>query len=687
MSTILILLCIALIPICSPAVASENVTIYRDTWGVPHIYGDSESAVLYGQGYAQAEDRLGTMMKSYRKAVGTMAEAFGQDWVEHDYRQRVFEHKKMARKHYHTLAPEVRRCIEAFVAGVKAYMAEHPEEVPDWAVEPEPYHIVAFARYFIWGWPVGQAWGDLERRPEEPDTGRGSNQWVISKSLSAEDCVIACIDPHLATSGESLFFESHLHGGDLNAYGFVPTGAAFIGLGHNDYLSWAATTGGPDTSDIYEEEVDPEDPLRYRYDGEWRTMDVEMAEISVKTEEGMQTVEREIHFSHHGPIVHREANHAYAMKLPYREQVKLAEQMYRMGKATNLGEFMQALSLFQFMPQNLMYGDIYGNMYYLRTGMVPIRPKGYEWDRPVPGNTSQSEWLGMHALPDLVQLLNPPAGFMQNCNISPGTMTFNSPMTPDRYPGYIYNASKDGTNPRGSRFLEIMEQRQDKITKEQAINMALDIQLFGAEKWQQALVDSYEEEGGADKRPDLAAAVEQIRNWDHRTSIDSTAMTLYAYWWIAGAREVRADREVDAVGREKLLSALGDAVRAMKAVYGTPKVAWGDVHRGKRGDRSWPLAGVAYRGMVTLRAIGMTDPDEDGVTYMQSGQICPTVVFLKQPVHSFSAAPHGQSEDPQSPHYTDQGEELCANLKLKPTWYQRDELMQHLESTLELTLP
>ena len=66
----------------------ETIHILRDTWGVPHIYAQTEPGALYGQGYAMAEDRLPTMMRAYRKAVGRMAEAFGPDWIDHDHQQR-----------------------------------------------------------------------------------------------------------------------------------------------------------------------------------------------------------------------------------------------------------------------------------------------------------------------------------------------------------------------------------------------------------------------------------------------------------------------------------------------------------------------------------------------------------------------------------------------------------------------
>jgi len=130
---------------------------------VPHIYGDSEEAAAFGQGDAQAEDRLETLLKAYLKARGRMARAFGEKWVEHDYIQRLCRHEEISRQRYGELDPGVRRIIEHFVAGVKRYMAEHPERVPSWAEEPEPHHPVALARYVIWGWPLGQAMDDLNR--------------------------------------------------------------------------------------------------------------------------------------------------------------------------------------------------------------------------------------------------------------------------------------------------------------------------------------------------------------------------------------------------------------------------------------------------------------------------------------------------------------------------------------------
>ena len=265
-----------------------SVTIYRDSYGAPHIYAESEPEALYGVGYAQAQDRLGTMMKTYRQSYGA-------------------------------LSHEIRTGIESFLTGVRMYMHDYPERVPTWAVDPQPFHVIALSRFIIWGWLIGQAMQKLERRPEPEDTGQGSNQWVIGRRLSEQDCVIACIDPHLGISDEWSFFECHVHGGDYNALLFNPPGLPYAGLGHNDYCSWSMTTGGPDTVDVYEEEIHNEDSTKYRYDDEWRDIEIEKATIDVQTDTGIKKVDREIHFTHHGPIVLREGNKAFAVKTRFPE--------------------------------------------------------------------------------------------------------------------------------------------------------------------------------------------------------------------------------------------------------------------------------------------------------------------------------------------------------------------------------
>ena len=152
---------------------TNKVTIYRDTWGIPHIYANSEANLAYAFGYAQAQDRLIQILKSYRYAEGTLSEAYGDKYIDMDYIQRVWQHAKISKDKFGELSPEIQKIATYFIAGIKQYMRDFPEQVPDWAPEIYPWHVVAWGRTFIWGWPLGQARGDLyrgKRKMAEPNT-------------------------------------------------------------------------------------------------------------------------------------------------------------------------------------------------------------------------------------------------------------------------------------------------------------------------------------------------------------------------------------------------------------------------------------------------------------------------------------------------------------------------------------
>src|SRR5262249_45521041 len=174
-------------PAADPA-GGEEVTIIRDDFGIPNIFAATEEGAVFGMGFAQAEDRLVELLKQYRRAEGTMAEVFGPEFLRQDYRQRLWQHRAIAATNYPKLSPKIRSIMEAYQAGIKLYMSQHPDQVPAWAPELHPWQITALSRYIIWGWPEGDAGGDLRRGGIEPDpiSPRGSNQWVVAPNRTAD---------------------------------------------------------------------------------------------------------------------------------------------------------------------------------------------------------------------------------------------------------------------------------------------------------------------------------------------------------------------------------------------------------------------------------------------------------------------------------------------------------------------
>ena len=664
--------------------ASGNVTIYRDAWGVPHIHGDSEEDAAYGQGYAQAEDRIDDILMLYTIVEGKAARAFGADWVQKDYETLLARHTKLARDQYPTLSPQVRRIIEYYTRGIIDYLKENPTAKPDWAPMPKPYHVVALYRAFIWDWPWGQARGDLRRTGSHVSDGRGSNQWVVSPRRSAEGGAIALIDPHLSWTPANRFYESHFHGGDLHFYGFSIVGTPLMVLGHTNIFSISATTGGPDCADIYEERVNQDN--QYQYDGAWLDIKKENVEIEVLTDNGIIKEKHTIERTHHGPIIKRLPNRAYVVKTAYDDQIGFVDQLYNSLHAQNFGEFLQALSANQLLPQNIMYADIYGNTYYLRAGRVPIRSQDYKWDRPVHGWSSKTEWQGIHPITDLVQLLNPGIGYMQNCNISPGNMVPQSPLQPYHYPSYIYNDESKRTNARGRRALQMLDADAN-ITLNEAKLIALDTYVIDSDKWQNALAQAFEEHGTAYVH--LQKAVTLITQWNGRMDTDASGASLFRFW-IRACRDKNATVPIAHIQEGKplgggahrnLLKALETAVADLTKRAGKIDVPWGDLHRGTRGDQSWPIGGLSADGINTLRAVNSFPPDEKGISYARGGQFCTTLILLNpNGITSYSATPFGQSNHPTSTHHTDQGQLLFSKGRLKPTWYGSIDKLTRIES-------
>ena len=647
-----------------------EVTIRRDLWGVPHIFAATLPEGAYGLGYAQAEDRLEQIFANYRQAIGRMAELKGASWVEEDWKQRLAGHEMICRQRYPELPGEVRALCESFQDGVRAFLAEHPEKISLGAEPIEPWMIPAVSRMLIFNWPMGQAMSKLGRHNQVHFF---SNEWAVLPERTADGAALLLIDPHVHWDGAFRFYEFRMHAGGQDISGFAPAGTPFIAVGHNACLGWACTTGGPDTTDVYVEQVDSANPKRYRYADGWREFSNETVTMAVKDAPPIvRTLER----SHHGPIALREGNKAFAIACPYLDQIDLITQFYRMMTARNLAEFDTAMAMCQLMPQNIMYADIEGNIQYIRTGRVPIRPAEFDFSKPVPGNTSKSEWLGIHSMSNLVQVLNPSTGYLQNCNISPDMMARGLRLDPSAYLPYIFNTGRGAMGSRARRAVELLE-THPKLTIADAIAIALDTHADGCERWQTALRDAAKAvTRSSSEAAALRKAVAILLAWNGMMDQESTGATLYRGW-----RQFARERNVDENSSPAaLVGALAEAVAWLVKNYESYEIPYGQLHRFQRGDHSWPVSGGESGGGQTLRAIN--SKLEGKVFYGWDGQNWTQLVqFRRGAVRSWSATPYGQSDDPASPHYTDQAEKIFSPGYLKPTWFQPTELEGNIEAT------
>ena len=687
--------------------ADANKTVmYRDTWGVPHIYAPTVEGGLYAMGWAQAEDRPEELLKNFLRATGESARFDGPRAVKSDTVTLLFELYAKAQRMADEIRPEVREHIHAFVRGVNDFYAAHPEDIPEWWGDRrvDEAMVVAFGRLFLYSWSIDDAFGELMAggiRPGFEKTQRGSNQWAVSPSRSAEGAAILYIDPHLSWWGTSRFWEFRIHAGELHGSGFTLAGFPYVGLGHNANLAWAMTTGGPDTADIYALTLKEDDPTKYLYDGEWRSLTQREVTLEIK---GAGSKPVTLYDSHYGPIVAMHGGKAYAARMAYADAVQVNEAWWHFNTAEDYRGAVAAMDTLQVFPQNVMVADTSGNIYYQRTGRVPRRPEGYDWSRPVDGSSSAAEWQGFHPASDHVQILNPPQGYMQNCNIPPDVMMVDSPLLPEKYLPYLYGSTGGYSNQRGARAVALL-QADDSVTIEEALTYAVDVHPYGAERWIEVLKQA-DAKFGAEYRsnPGCAAGIDDLLAWNGELDRESTGGLKYYYWReqltkdhdrdTMEAVSMRIDnRYLGSLGKPRpalefsdeelrgALTSLASAMAELKSDFGSLDAKYGDKFRVGRDDVSWPLGGGGGRnGTTTLRNIGYERERKDHTCWGRSGQTSTQIVVMSKPVRSWTYVPIGQSDRPESPHYRDQAEKAFSPRQLKPTWWQPEDLVEHVES-------
>lgn len=678
--------------------SGSTVTIYRDTWGVPHIYADTDEAAAYGLGYAQAEDRLADLYANVRIACGSAAKYFGKDAKVGDQAMQLVDNAGVCQRYWKDAPAELKGLAESFIAGVEAYIADNPAPAPEWAIELEGWQCAAIGRAMILRWPIGNVFGDLEKKKKR--TG-ASNEWAVSPKRSADGCAILLTDPHVSWEGLSVFYEARVHGAALHMNGYFIVGSPLLAFGHTEHVGWAPTTGGPDTGDVYEIKIDLSNMAspKYELNGEWHDAQIRMLNVEVKGEAPVQqpTTDTEL-----GPVMDLDAENgiAYVAASPYFKETGVFEQSYKMCLAKNGDEFYQIAGMLQLMDQNLMFADRDGNIQYVRNGRTPIRPDGFDWNAPVPASEA-SMWKGIHPIADLVQIKNPEQGYMQNCNISPANMMKGSSMTPEKYPDYIYNVTWDTQNRRSERITALLD-ADNSVTKDEAMEYALNVHDVLAKPWQTALKSATDKAGWTRmKDKQFAEAVKAIMDWDGEFEPDRTATVLYKTWRMkctgkVDTAAIAEGKPLSGTDQDTLLSLLVEAINEVKNAYGSVLVPWGDVYRIGRGGVFFPAPGADFGGSTSgsnmtetlLDVRSSADKDNPG-KYLADDGSCATMLmfFHKDGIESYTVIPWGQSANPDSPHFMDQGEKLYSKRKMKPTWFTKDELMANKESEKVLTIP
>lgn len=688
----LVLLCLAAIAPSLAAGLAQSVTIHRDTYGVPHIVGKSDAAVVFGLMYAQAEDNFWQLEQDYVRALGHAAEIEGPSGLQNDILVNAYETIARGKEQYQRATPRLRALCDAFAAGVNYYLETHPDVKPRLLTRWEPWFILANDLLR----PAGAGISRAEREAAFPilagitpaptpedDADAGSNMWAVSPKRSASGKALLMINPHVAFFGGGQRYEAHLRSNEgLDVSGFAILGTPYIRSGFNRNLGWSHTNNYARTADVYIEKFDdPAHPNAYRYGAGYREAAQWTAPIRVKTAAGIETRTVTFRKTHHGPILGIGPQMAFAVRTP---TAVVMEQRIAMNKARNLREFQRALAMRALTGSNTLYADRAGNIYYLHGNAIPKRSTRIDWSKPIDGSDPETEWQGLHTLDELPHILNPKSGWLQNCNSTP-FLTTEGPDNPvaANYPAYM---APEPDTPRSQRSRAILA-GEHRFTFDEWAKLALDTKVGIAAAQIADLLKSYRAlmQSDGPRAARLADAVEILVQWDQVSRNDSIAAAVF----LSMAARANALRTSGSTDPHLQFTALEQGLANLQRSFGTWRVAWGEVNRLQRVHTSGtqepfsdakPSVQVpgapTYTG--TIFTFGTRAQQGQKRNYGITGNTYVAVVeFDKKPV-ARSLLVSGQSADHVSKHYFDQAP-LYSSQQFKPAWFELPEIKQHLE--------
>lgn len=691
--------------ITDPLLFWEQATVYRDEWGVPHVYADNPMALASAFGYAQAEDHAERMLLAYRFANGRAAEVLGEAYADSDAFALQMNHAGLAQEALAAADPLTRDLCIGFAQGVNAWLAEHSAVVPEWADSVRPQDILALLHCYL----MSFAPFDLPGAYRPPPAAMSGNAWVLGPPRSQTGETILVINPHTDYDGPFQWYEAHLVTHGWNVAGATLFGLPVILQGHNEVLGWALTPNQPDFADIY---VVPETPAPRRNPKEIKQPKATEARewalsgrenewtrtFLVRTPAGFQERSVLCSITSWGPVVGRHDGRPAAYQVGGYYDFGALLQLFEMGRARSLAEFQQALSMLQLPCFHVLYGDREGNIFYaynVKTGsrhepLEPILPgakqppgtaAAIDWCAPLSTGDVRTRWGGVLSPAQLPALTNPPAGYLQACGTPPWGVSDNSTLRAENWPAWLVH-DVDTYRARRVRYLLGLGKRSWQETQA----MLYDVLASLATDAVPALLEAVEQQPellqGA--HPDVPAALDLLRNWNYVAETTSTGMTLFHVWWAAlrglamGPPEfvLHGMREGRPEARQAAIRAVGEAVKLMRNEFQSLDVPWGNVHVLTRGAQLIPIAGAMSGEPIFVASDFVFDDRKWRATY---GYGFAMVVRFGERPQAVTITPFGASDRPGSPHYADQLP-LLAGRQFKTARFEHEDIQRNAES-------
>lgn len=691
---------------------AKQITITRDTWGVPHIFGKTDADAVFGVLYTQCEDDFPRVEENYLDAIGRLAEVDGEAALYHDLRARLFMDTTQAIAIYKKSPAWMKKLLESFADGANYYLYTHPDVKPRLLKRFQPWMPLMFSEGSIGGnisvvsvdklkdfyEQRKTSWiYDFDKFEREPV---GSNGFAIAPSKSATKNALLLINPHT-----SFYFRSEVHltsQEGLNAYGAVTWGQFFIYQGFNENCGWMHTSSGADSMDEYLETIEKRDnKFYYKYGNEWKPVRAEKIRLPYKVGNDIQYKDFTMYFTQHGPVVAQKGDKWVTVAM-MNTPLEALEQSYLRTKAKGYDSYKEVMKLNGNASNNTVFADRNGNIAYWHGNFMPKRDTKFDWNQPVDGSNPDTDWKGLHSVDELVQIHNPAIGWIQNCNSTPFTVSGNSSPTQSSYPTYM---APDAENYRGINAVRVLSKKSI-FTLDTLIAAANDPHLAAFDELLPALLSAYKTVSAesANQPAELKDAMQILESWDKNYGVTSVGTALAIFWGekiqkLARSR-VPADKRLDyqtftaftianTTPQEKL-TALQEVLTDFTRDFGTWKTAWGDINRYQRltgniqesfdDQKSSIPVGFTPSAWGSLAAYGARTAPNTKKRYGYVGNSFVAVVEFGPKVKARSVVTGGQSNKPGNQHFTDQASLYCKG-QFKDVWFYPEDVKQHVERT------
>jgi penicillin G amidase len=570
--------------------ARQPIELIRDPHGVAHVFATDPNDAAFGLGFAHGQDRAWQLEIARRVVAGRLAEVLGERALDADRMLRTLGVHRNAQAILEGLDAATRDALQAYADGVNA--AGALAKASPWTLSPEflvlgirpepwtPVDSIGWATMMAWDlggnattellrlslssrldaariaqlidtdrppardWPSrygaapkAKVSGLLDALPPSGIEGVGSNNWVVDGSRSVRGKPLLANDPHLGLSAPGPWYLAHLSAPGLRVIGATLPGLPYVVLGRTDRIAWGFTNTGPDTQDVYVEQLAPGRTDVYRTPGGWAPFETREETIAVR---GAPPITITVRSTRHGPVI-SDADPTTARALAaaapgtghvlalawaaLRPDDRTVAAGFRMNRARDRDGFIEALRDFHSPQQNIVYADIDGRIAFVAPGRIPLRRADNDLRGavPAPGWDPRYDWTGWVPFDRLPRRLEGTDGTIVTANQKIVDV------------GYPFALAGEWTLPhRYDRITELLarERRHDLDGFER---IQADVVSNGVRELLPVLRTVRTDE------PLARAALERLAAWDGTMAVDAPEPLIAAAWIDRLRREVFAD--------------------------------------------------------------------------------------------------------------------------------------------------